>query len=244
MTQEVLRSGDWSQKFTERARRVLAVAEETARSENKSVIGVSYLVSSLTQNDGISGKVLAELVGDIELFRHGVATMGTEETSEGSTEVKLSDQFKKAIEASIEEAEALGHHYIGTEHLLLGILSVARQEPIPVFEAFNVTYDRAKAKIDKMLGITAARETERVRETMRKGVEEPVGLSRFLIELKNEDWAIQVLSAPGVNEPAIVQEIGNDFVIIKDDEESVVAIPTNLATFRIKSPEKDLPQKT
>lgn len=222
-------------KFTERTRMVLMKAKDAARFENSSTVEIRHFVYGLTQKDGgVAERVLGDLVEDLELFRHGVSVeVGDEINSSGvATEVELSDQVIKIINYSVDEARKLGHHYVGTEHLLLGTLRLAKEKPILAFETFDVTYEKAKAKTEEFLAKVIPSKPETKPSATRM-----FDLSRYLFSLKDNHWKIQVVTAPGITEACDVEEIGYGFVVIKKDDKSIIAVPTNLATFRLSPPE-------
>ena len=229
MTQEILEQHRFKQ-FTERAKRTVAVTQEHAALRNSSRIEINDLIYALSESGGVAEKVLESIVGDLGPFRHGLS-LGDEDS--GQTGVRLSDQMEEAIKRSVEEAKKLNHGYIGTEHLLLGALSVAVEKPTPVLETFGVTYEKAKLEVEKILDERVSSQTERGRLA-----KQPLDITRYLSRLNAQGWRIYVQGAPGLITPSEVDEIRGNFVVVTRDGEKII-IPTNLATFRITPPESE-----
>src|SRR5215213_7403388 len=110
-------------KFTERARRVLTLAQEEAQRFNHNYIGTEHLLLGLVrEGDGVAAKVLANLGVQLPKVRSAVEfIIGRGETMVMG-EIGLTPRAKKVIELAVDEARRLNHHYIGTEHLLLGLV--------------------------------------------------------------------------------------------------------------------------
>jgi ATP-dependent Clp protease ATP-binding subunit ClpA len=113
-------------RFTDRARRVLVVAQDEARSLNHSFIGPEHLLLGLMQGDGVAADALGQLgVNPHEVRATVTRTVAQAKTDMSASKVPFSPKAKKALETSLREALQLGHNYIGTEHILLGTLRVA-----------------------------------------------------------------------------------------------------------------------
>jgi ATP-dependent Clp protease ATP-binding subunit ClpC len=111
------------ERFTDRARRVLVLAQEEARLLNHGFIGTEHiLLGLLGERDGVAARALATL----EISPEGVLAMVTEIVGSAATEPMGSPPFtpraKKVLELALREALQLGHNYIGTEHMLLGVV--------------------------------------------------------------------------------------------------------------------------
>ena len=111
-------------RFTERARKVIVYAKEEARRFNHDYIGTEHLLLGLVrEGEGVAAAVLQKLGIDLETIRIEVEKMvqpGPQTQVLG--DIPFTPRSKKALELSAEEARALGHNYIGTEHLLLGLV--------------------------------------------------------------------------------------------------------------------------
>ncbi len=115
-------------KFTERARKVLALANEEAyRYHHDSVSTEHMLLAIMSEGEGVAARVLDRLQVRPSEVRTQIETLHPAgEQPVGDGQIGMTQQGKASIELAVQEARSFGHHYIGTEHLLLGLL---REEP-------------------------------------------------------------------------------------------------------------------
>jgi len=138
-------------KFTERARRVLTLAQEEARRFQHNYIGTEHLLLGLLlEGEGVAIKVLNNLGVELEQIRDAIEFIIGRGERVVLGEVGLTPRAKHAIELAVDEARRLSHHYVGTEHLLLGLL---RGEGIAagVLENLGVKLEKARAEILQVL---------------------------------------------------------------------------------------------
>ena len=110
-------------RFTQRARRVLAYAQEEAERLNHSYIGTEHLLLGLLREEsGIAGKVLRDLNVQFERVTELVERITGPGRRTPFSKIDLTPRTKRVIELAVDEARRLGQHYIGTEHLLLGLV--------------------------------------------------------------------------------------------------------------------------
>ncbi|MFA4837240.1 MAG: Clp protease N-terminal domain-containing protein, partial [Dehalococcoidia bacterium] len=110
-------------KFTERARKVLALAQEEAQRFNHNYISTEHiLLGIVSEGTGVATKVLGNLGVELPKIRTAVEFIIGRGESKSQGEVGLTPRAKKVIELAVDEARHLNHNYIGTEHLLLGLL--------------------------------------------------------------------------------------------------------------------------
>jgi ATP-dependent Clp protease ATP-binding subunit ClpC len=111
------------ERFTDRARRVVVLAQEEARLLHHDFIGTEHLLLGLVrEDDGVAAKALEQLGISWEAARQGVLDIVGSSTSAVSGSPPFTPRAKKVLELSLREALQLGHNYIGTEHLLLGLV--------------------------------------------------------------------------------------------------------------------------
>ncbi len=112
------------ERFTNRARRVVVLAQEQARQLNHNYIGTEHLLLGLAkEDDGIAGQVIAAFDMDYDHIRDDViAKVGIGKREPQGGHIPFTPRAKKTLELSLREALQLGHNYIGTEHILLGLL--------------------------------------------------------------------------------------------------------------------------
>ena len=140
------------EKFSEEARRVLSLAQEEAQRFNHNYIGTEHvLLGVVRESDGSAAKVLAGLGVELNKVRSAVEfIIGRGERSVGG-EIGLTPRAKKVIELAVDEARRLSHNYIGTEHLLIGLMREGEGVAAGVLESLGVTLDKVRAETGKVL---------------------------------------------------------------------------------------------
>ncbi len=109
--------------FTQRARKVLSLAQEEAQRFQHNYIGAEHLLLGLVrEGEGVAAKVLSNLGVELNKVRDAVEAMIGRGDPIVLGELGLTPRAKKVIELAVDEAHRLNHHYIGTEHLLLGLV--------------------------------------------------------------------------------------------------------------------------
>src|SRR4030043_1266056 len=140
------------EKFSERARRVLTIAQEEARNLNHSYIGTEHILLGLVREDEcVAAKVLMNLGIGLSKVRSAVEFIIGRGEKQSSGETGLTPRAKKVIELAIDEARQMGHNYIGTEHLLLGLLREGEGVASSVLDSFGITLERARAETAHIL---------------------------------------------------------------------------------------------
>ena len=110
------------EKFSERARRVLSLAQEEAQRFNHNYIGTEHILLGLArETDGVAARVLTSLGVELTKIRSAVEFIIGRGERPSPGDIGLTPRAKKVIELAVDEARRLGHHYIGTEHLLVGL---------------------------------------------------------------------------------------------------------------------------
>ncbi len=140
------------EKFSERARRVLSLAQEEAQRFNHNYIGTEHILLGVAREaDGTAAKVLNGLGVELNKVRSAVEfIIGRGERSVGG-EIGLTPRAKKVIELAVDEARRLGHNYIGTEHLLIGLMREGEGVAAGVLESLGVTLDKVRAEAGSLL---------------------------------------------------------------------------------------------
>ena len=140
------------EKFSEKARKVLSLAQEEAQRFNHSYIGTEHILLGLVREaDGVAAKVLSNLGVELAKVRSAVEFIigRGERTSAG--EIGLTPRAKKVIELAVDEARRLNHHYIGTEHLLIGLMREGEGVAAGVLESLGVTLDKVRGETTRIL---------------------------------------------------------------------------------------------
>ncbi len=111
------------ERFTDRARRVVVLAQEEARLLNHNYIGTEHILLGLIhEGEGVAAKALESLNISLEAVRSQVEEIIGQGGSSPSGHIPFTPRAKKVLELSLREALQLGHNYIGTEHILLGLI--------------------------------------------------------------------------------------------------------------------------
>ena len=111
------------ERFTDRARRVVVLAQEEARLLNHNYIGTEHILLGLIhEGEGVAAKALESLGISLEAVRSQVEEIIGQGGSSPSGHIPFTPRAKKVLELSLREALQLGHNYIGTEHILLGLI--------------------------------------------------------------------------------------------------------------------------
>ena len=139
-------------KFTERARKVLSLAQEEAQRFQHNYIGTEHLLLGLVrEEEGVAAKVLQKLGVDLQAVRNAVEFIIGRGDRIVLGEIGLTPRAKKVIELAIDEARRMNHHYIGTEHLLLGLVREGEGIAAGVLESLGVKLEQARKETLAML---------------------------------------------------------------------------------------------
>ena len=208
-------------KFTERARRVLTLAQEEAQRFNHNYIGTEHLLLGLVrEGDGVAAKVLANLGVELSKVRSAVEFIIGRGDRAITGDIGLTPRAKKVIELAVDEARRLNHHYIGTEHVLLGLVREGEGIAASVLESLGVNLERVRAETTRILsqsmpqgagsGARSSTRTPTVDQlgidltsAARQGKLDPViGREREI------ERVIQILSRRTKNNPILIGEPG------------------------------------
>ncbi len=139
------------ERFTQRARRVLSLAHQEAERMHQNYIGTEHLLLGLMKEEGgVAGRVLRELGLDAERMEEVIVRItGTSQVT--SAKLDLSPGVQRALENSVEEARKLGHHYIGTEHLLLGLVGLGEGVALDVLRKMGVSAEQIRRQTRRVL---------------------------------------------------------------------------------------------
>ena len=207
------------EKFSERARRVLTLAQEEAQHLNHSYIGTEHiLLGLLREEEGVAAKVLTNLNVSLGKVRSGVEFIIGHGEKPSTGEIGLTPRAKRVIELAIDEARNLGHNYIGTEHLLLGLLHEGGGVAAGVLDSFGITLEQVRNETTRILSQSAPK--SRVNRTQSR----TPALDQLSVDLtaaaragrldpvigrqKEIERVIQILSRRTKNNPALIGEPG------------------------------------
>jgi hypothetical protein len=140
------------ERFTERARQVVVLAQDEARSLNHNYIGTEHLLLGLLrEEEGLAARVLTSLGVDVEDVRADVARIIGVGDEIATGQIPFTPRAKKVLELSMREAVSLGHQYIGTEHILLGLARENEGVGARILLDFGVDAETLRNEIIQML---------------------------------------------------------------------------------------------
>ena len=135
-------------KFTERAAKVLTLAQEEAQHCNRDYIGTEHLLLGLVrEREGVAARVLANMGVELSKMRLAIEFIIGRGDRMVMGETGLTPPAKKVIELAVDEARRLNHRYIGTEHILLGLVREGEGIAAGVLEALGVSLDKVRAQV-------------------------------------------------------------------------------------------------
>ena len=209
-------------KFTDRARKVLTLAQDEAQRFNHNYIGTEHLLLGLVrEGEGVAARVLENMNVELPKVRTAVEFIIGRGDRPVVGEVGLTPRAKRVIELAIDEARRLGHNYIGTEHLLLGLVREGEGIAAGVLESLGVNLDKVRHEVIRVLsqslvGRSRARRPSaparprpstssgiNLTEAARAGKLDPV-----IGREKEIERVIQILSRRTKNNPALIGEPG------------------------------------
>jgi len=236
-------------KFTDRARKVLTLAQDEAQRFNHNYIGTEHLLLGLVrEGEGVAARVLENMNVELPKVRTAVEFIIGRGDRPVVGEVGLTPRAKRVIELAIDEARRLGHNYIGTEHLLLGLVREGEGIAAGVLESLGVNLDKVRHEVIRVLSqsssVGPAAEAKRASKTptvdqlginlteaARAGKLDPV-----IGREKEIERVIQILSRRTKNNPALIGEPGVGKTAIADGlAHRIVAgdVPETLANKRL-----------
>ena len=140
------------ERFTDRARRVVVLAQEEARLLNHSYIGTEHILLGLIhEGEGVAAKALESLGISLEAVRSQVEEIIGQGGSSPSGHIPFTPRAKKVLELSLREALQLGHNYIGTEHILLGLIREGEGVAAQVLVKLGADLSRVRQQVIQLL---------------------------------------------------------------------------------------------
>ncbi len=206
-------------RFTQRARRVLALAQEEAERLNHAYIGTEHLLLGLVKEEnGIAGQVLRRLGVTPQKVEEMVLRMSGPGRRTPHSKPDLTPRIRRVIELAVDEARRMGHHYIGTEHLLLGLVRLGDGMAVDILKSLGLSLEQIRRETNR-----AIQETTAVTRPRRERPKTPL-LDQLAIDLtalaeegkldpvigreQEIKRVIQILSRRTKNNPALIGEPG------------------------------------
>jgi ATP-dependent Clp protease ATP-binding subunit ClpC len=208
-------------KFTDRARKVLTLAQDEAQRFNHNYIGTEHLLLGLVrEGEGVAARVLENMNVELPKVRTAVEFIIGRGDRPVVGEVGLTPRAKRVIELAIDEARRLGHNYIGTEHLLLGLVREGEGIAAGVLESLGVNLDKVRHEVIRVLSQSSsagpAQETKRASKTptvdaLGINLTEAARADKLdpvIGREKEIERVIQILGRKTKNNPALIGEPG------------------------------------
>ncbi len=217
------------EKFSERARRVLSLSQEEALRFNHNYIGTEHILLGLVrETEGVAARVLSNLGIELSKVRSAVEfIIGRGEKPVSGENIGLTPRAKRVIELAVDEARRMSHHYIGTEHLLIGLMREGEGVAAGVLESLGVTLDKVRAETQRLLSqsLTPGQQGQgsgrgaATASTTRTPILDQLGVDLTALSRSNKldpVWgrqkelarAIQILSRRTKNNPVLMGEPG------------------------------------
>jgi len=212
--------GSRFEKFSERARRVLSLAQEEAQRFNHNYIGTEHILLGLVrETEGVAARVLSSLSVDLSKVRSAVEFIIGRGEKPAQGEIGLTPRAKKVVELAVDEARRMNHTYIGTEHLLIGLLREGEGVAAGVLESLGVTLDKVRAETHRILSHTSGTGAQSGRSTSKTPTLDQLGidltvaakadkLDPVIGREKEIERMVQILSRRTKNNPVLVGEPG------------------------------------
>jgi ATP-dependent Clp protease ATP-binding subunit ClpC len=212
--------GSRFEKFSERARRVLSLAQEEAQRFNHNYIGTEHILLGLVrETEGVAARVLSSLSVDLSKVRSAVEFIIGRGEKPAQGEIGLTPRAKKVVELAVDEARRMNHTYIGTEHLLIGLLREGEGVAAGVLESLGVTLDKVRAETHRILSHTSGTGSQSSRSTSKTPTLDQLGidltvaakadkLDPVIGREKEIERMVQILSRRTKNNPVLVGEPG------------------------------------
>src|SRR5215510_10462020 len=198
------------ERFTDRARRVVVLAQEEARMLNHNYIGTEHLLLGLIhEGEGVAAKALESMNISLEAVRSQVEEIIGQGQAAPTGHIPFTPRAKKVLELSLREALQLGHNYIGTEHILLGLIREGEGVAAQVLQKLGADLNRVRQTVIQLLsGYTGGKGSmvldqfgRNLTQLAREGKLDPViGREREI------ERVMQVLSRRTKNNPVLIGE--------------------------------------
>jgi ATP-dependent Clp protease ATP-binding subunit ClpC len=205
-------------KFTERARKVLSLAQEEAQRFNHPYIGTEHLLLGLVrEGEGVAARVLTNMGVQLPKVRSAVEFIIGRGEGAVIGEIGLTPRAKKVIELAVDEARRLDHSYIGTEHLLLGLVREGEGIAAGVLESLGVNLEKVRQQVMQVVNQSSA--TSQSKTQTKTPYMDALGFDLTEAARNNKlgplvgrsmeiDRVMQILSRRTKNNPALIGEPG------------------------------------
>jgi ATP-dependent Clp protease ATP-binding subunit ClpC len=209
------------ERFTDRARRVVVLAQEEARTLNCNYVGTEHLlVALIREGGGVAAQALQSLGITEEASRHQVEeVVGRGQPGVQRGHLPFTPQAKKTLQLSLREAIALGHAYIGTEHILLGLVRAGESPAMRVLDGLTVDPAMVRQKVIQLVSARRAHEEPGTGRAAGRGKRKL--LSELRGRLDSLEWRLSVLEQRVGTTPALGQ-LDQEITQVRRDKEAAI----------------------
>ena len=212
--------GSRFEKFSERARRVLSLAQEEAQRFNHNYIGTEHILLGLVrETEGVAARVLSGLSVDLGKVRSAVEFIIGRGEKPTQGEIGLTPRAKKVVELAVDEARRMNHTYIGTEHLLIGLLREGEGVAAGVLESLGVSLEKVRTETHRILSNSSTSGSQGTRSATRTPTLDQLGIDLTVAAKSDKldpvvgreqelERVVQILSRRTKNNPVLVGEPG------------------------------------
>ncbi|MGO1508250.1 MAG: Clp protease N-terminal domain-containing protein, partial [Microbacterium sp.] len=217
------------ERFTDRARRVVVLAQEEAKMLNHNYIGTEHILLGLIhEGEGVAAKALESLGISLDAVREQVQDIIGQGQQQPTGHIPFTPRAKKVLELSLREALQLGHNYIGTEHILLGLIREGEGVAAQVLVKLGADLNKVRQQVIQLLSGAPGREPAAVGAQANDGPQAAQGGSAVLDQFgrnltqaardnkldpvigreKEAERVMQILSRRSKNNPVLIGEPG------------------------------------
>ncbi len=217
------------ERFTDRARRVVVLAQEEAKMLNHNYIGTEHILLGLIhEGEGVAAKALESLGISLDAVREQVQDIIGQGQQQPTGHIPFTPRAKKVLELSLREALQLGHNYIGTEHILLGLIREGEGVAAQVLVKLGADLNKVRQQVIQLLSGYQGKEPAAVSGAAHEGQQAAQGGSAVLDQFgrnltqaardnkldpvigreKEIERVMQILSRRSKNNPVLIGEPG------------------------------------
>lgn len=212
------------ERFTERARKVVYLAQQEAVRLGHRVVGTEHiLLGLLAEGEGVAAKALGNINVDLGTIRQEIERIIGSEPASAYMEIPFTPRAKRVLELAVDESRQMGHNYIGTEHILLGLIREGEGVAAQVLKNLGVDQDKVRNQVLALLGSSGSNAYSGEGKKGKRSAKTPT-LDQFGHDLteqakigkldpvigreKEIERVIQVLSRRTKNNPVLIGEPG------------------------------------
>jgi ATP-dependent Clp protease ATP-binding subunit ClpC len=228
------------ERFTDRARRVVVLAQDEARMLNHGYIGTEHLLLGLIhEGEGVAARALEAMGISLDAVRQQVETIIGRGKEQVSGHIPFTPRAKRVLELSLRESGQLGHAYIGTEHILLGLIREGQGVAAKVLVQLGADLNRVRQQVIQLLQGHAGEEWARERGPLRARGTRAGAIDDVLARIDSVDQRLAAVERwVGMGPDA--RDLDQDLAQLRQDKESAIEAQDFEAAATLRDKEKHL----